>query len=141
MLKWFLDIPIIGTLLYNINMNKHNIHKKFKNDYMCSGSVNSKYINAYSEAAHLGGSASKYVYTSIKCHYTNTNIIHALRDINNSIFIIGGSDVPNTKEIISEYQYYNPSIDSLIIENTKLFPQIEKPEECVGMIKLFLNEE
>ena len=108
---------------------------------MCSGSVNSKYINAYSEAAHLGGSASKYVYTSIKCHYTNTNIIHALRDINNSIFIIGGSDVPNTKEIISEYQYYNPSIDSLIIENTKLFPQIEKPEECVGMIKLFLNEE
>lgn len=138
-LKWFLDIPIMGTLLYNINMRKHKIHLKFKTEYTANGKVNRKYIDAFSEAAHLGGSASKYVYTSIKCHYTNSSIVHALKDINNSIYIIGGSEVPNINETISEYESYNPSIESLIIDNAKAFPHVEHVSECYETIKILLN--
>ena len=140
-LKWFLDIPIIGTLLYNINNSNYRIRKKFKHEFYSNKNVRKKHILAFNEAAHTSGSSSKYVYASIKCHYTNTNIIHALKEINHSIYIIGGEDSDNIHGITEEYESYNPSIETVFIPNTKAFPHLEQPKQCNTTIQLFIDEQ
>ncbi len=139
-LKWMLDVPIIGTLIYNINNNKLRIKKKFETNYLSAPYPVQRYENAFSEAAHTSGASSKYVYTSIKCHYTNTNIIHALKDINNSICIIAGSNVDGIEATVDEYKYFNSSIEAMYIPNTKGMPHIEKPSKCADIVKLYLEE-
>ena len=139
-LKWIIDIPILGTFIYNIRFSKTVIKKKLKSDYMYSSSKPIKHlVEAYSEGAHLSGASSKYLYSSIKCHYVNTNIIHAIKDINNSIFIIAGDNAANATNIVSDYQYYNPSIEVNYIKNTKLLPHVEFPEEVFKWIQLYLQ--
>lgn len=139
-LKWILDIPIIGTLLYNINNNQIRLSSKFRNEYLSNKKPVKKTIQAFSEAAHTSGSSSKYVYTSIKCHYTNTNMIHALKEINNSMYIIAGADMDRIDEITAEYEEYNPSIETVYIPNTKAFPHLERLKDCLNYIDLFINE-
>lgn len=138
-IKCILDIPVLGTLIYNIKNNKFNIKRKFYSDYLSAPYPVIRYENAFSEAAHTSGSASKCVYTSITCHYTNTNITQALRNIKNPINIIAGSDVPNIETVIDDYQRYNATINADYISHTKGMPQIEKPSKCVDLIKSFLE--
>lgn len=140
LLKHIIDLPIIGTTIYNILVSKTMITDSFKFIYFHdSKNVKRRYIDAYNEAAHLSGAASKYIYSSIKSHYTNTNIIHALKDINNSIYIIGGEQTEDILKTIEDYIFYNPAIESSIIANSKLLPQIENPSELLRYLDLYLN--
>lgn len=138
-IKFFLEIPIIGTLLYNIKNSRCQIRKTFYKEYLYEKKPVNRYIKAYSEAAHTSGSSSKCLYTSIKCYYTNTNIVHALKAITNPIMILEGSDNPNVQEILDEYETINPSIESTLLFNIRELPQIEKPDQIVNLISSYLN--
>ena len=61
--------------------------KYFYNPY----TVKPVQIDRSHEAAHLG-ECPKAIFSSIECRYTKCNISNALRKIDNSIFIIGGSE-------------------------------------------------
>ena len=67
------------------------------------------------------------------------NIIHALKNINHSLFIIGGSDEEDIKTTIDNYSYYNPSIESYIIPKTKHLPHFESPKGILEQIEIFLE--
>lgn len=136
--KLFLDLPIIGTLIYNIACSKQFIIKEFMtNLYYNPYSIKSRMIDACHEAAHLGNSP-KSVYASIKCNYIKCNIVNALKKINNSIYLMGSND-EGMKDCMAEYKKYNPAIETVSIPNVKLLPHMEKPIEVYDIIQTFFS--
>lgn len=137
-LKYFLEMPLIGTLTYNIVASKFQIKRTFEEQYFNSiYKINPKYIWAYHEAAHLQGVSSKHLYSSVKSHYTNVNISHALKIINNSIYIIVGDNEESAKETICQYLELNSSIETSSIEHTKHLPHLESPEAVLAICDIF----
>lgn len=137
--KLFLDLPIVGTLIYHIACSKQALTKEFMTNFFYNPySVRAGMIDAYHEAAHLGESP-KSVYASIKCNYVKCNIVNALKKIDNSIYLIGGADIDNIEECMEEYKEYNPAVETALIPNTKLIPQLEKPSEVYNLIQTFLS--
>lgn len=140
-LQFILNIPIFGTFIYNISASLPIIKDTFSKKYFAdSTKISSKYIRGYHEAAHFGGSTSKYLYSSIICHYTNTNIVHALKEINNNITIIGGDLEKDIYTTIEQYVQCNPSIETSRIKQTKHLPQLERPSEFNALLSLYLTE-
>ena len=134
--KFILDLPVIGTLLYHIAVSKQSITEELTSNYSNPYSVKTSLIDTYYESAHLGESP-KSLYASVKCNYTKCNISNALKKINNSIYLVGGSSMENMEETIKEYQNLNPAIESSFIENSKYFPQLENPSELFNIIQMF----
>lgn len=139
-LKLLIEFPILGTFIYNLIASRKNIEKYFLEKYIYNSShLNLDDIEAYIEASHLEDSASRFSFSSYIGKYTNANIIHALKEINNSIYIIGGEKKEEICTIIDNYIYYNISIESSLISNTRHLPQLEEPAEVLKQIELYLN--
>ena len=139
-LKFFIDVPIIGTMVYNLVFTEKNIIKIFQDDYYYKNHMVSKRtIDSYYEAAHMNNSHGKYLLSSIKASYTNINIIHALKNINNSIYLIGSKEKTKNEEIINSYISYNPSIEASYISESKYLPQLETPEKLLEILNLYLE--
>lgn len=133
--KYLINTPIIGTLLYNILVNKKAIDKNFRSDYYYfKNKVDNKDINAYFESAHKNNTHSKYLFASIKSRYTNANVMHCLQNIDNSIFIIVGTG--NPENLLAANQYHNllPSIEVIEMDETKLLPHMESPKDFLNQV-------
>ncbi len=129
LIKKVLEIPIWGTLLYNVYQSKILIRKRLKNKYLFdSKHFNSHTVEAFSEASHLGGYSSKFLLSSIKSNYLNANITHALSTIKQDTQIIIGSSNCNKRDIKHYYYECNPKIEFTIIKNTNHLPQLEHPQ-------------
>lgn len=139
-LKFLIEVPIFGTFLYNILANYKNMENVFKNEYFYNpGKCPSKYIRAYYEAAHLGKADSKNLYASIRANYANANIVHALKEINNSIYLLGGAEKDDIDSTLENYIYFNPSIEKAVIPKTKQLPQLELPDKVLEYIYIFFD--
>lgn len=140
MLKFILESPIIGTLLYNIYFSKLSIEKDFRKRLYNPLNIRRKYIEAYNEAAHLGGSSSKFTYASERGLYMNVNISDTLPHINNNISIIQGTKREEDYEVIAaEYKEINPVIECSTIDKTKTLPHLEKPESTLEVLSVYLH--
>lgn len=138
-------LPILGTFIYNIYSTKTYIEKTFKEKYISNISKMDKQkllsiMEEYYKNSHIGGYRAKYSYISFAAQYMNVNIIKELNEINHPILIIGGSDEKDIMTNIENYKYYNPSIESCIINETSHLPHIEKPDEVIDKIKGFISE-
>lgn len=139
-LKLLIDTPILGTFIYNLLTTKHSFEKTFREEYFSNSSnIDEKHILSYMEACHMKDYNSKYVFSSYVGRYMNTNIIHSLKEINNSMYIIAGKDKEDIETIVNNYEYYNSSIEKVFIPGTKHLPQLEKPEEVLKHLKIFLH--
>lgn len=139
LLKFFFEIPVIGTFTYHIFANKFAIEKIFEKEYFYQpGEVKEKYIYSYLEAAHTGRYYSKTAFGSYLGKYMYMNILHELKEINNSILMIGGEEEKEIKTTIENYKYYNPAIEEVYIPETKHLPHIESPDEVLKQISMFL---
>lgn len=138
--KYMIEIPVFGTLIYNIQEAFYSIKRKFiKKYYYSEELVKKDDIRAYHEAAHTGGSASKYLYASISGRYTNIPVYKAVKNCNHSMIIAGGSEVENIKEIMAKYTELNPSIETICIENAKYMPQLEVSQKLEEMISIYMG--
>lgn len=139
-LKSLLELPLIGTFIYNMMVNRCRIEADFKKIYFYNPmNVTTQIIEAYDEAAHLHGSNSRYVYSSLKGNYINFSISHALSSIDNSIYIINGSDTANYKQIAKEYKKQNANIETNVIYHAKHFPQLENPSALLEHCRTFFE--
>ncbi len=139
LLKFLIQIPIVGTFIYHVLTNEYTIKKKFQEEYFCHpDKIKEKYVLNYLEAAHFGGAHCKYIFASYVGKYMNLNIVHDLKEINNSILIIGGKEESDIVTTIENYKYYNPSIEEAIIPDTKHLPQLEDPDAVLEQINMFL---
>lgn len=140
LMKLFLETPILGTFTYHVLTNRIMLEKQFQNQYFCRlDEIRDKYIANYLEAAYAGGYNSKYAFASYVGKYMNLNILRELKNINNSILMIGGEKEEDIKTTIDNYKYYNPAIEEVYIPNTKHLPQLETPDEMLEQIKVFLG--
>ncbi len=71
--KLILDLPIVGTLLYNFASARSIISKHSRELLLQSVRCKSAQLDKYYESAHLGDSP-KSVYASVQCNYTKCNI-------------------------------------------------------------------
>lgn len=138
--KYLIEMPIIGTFIYNLISNKESITKNFKEKYYYDFS-NSKLeeVYAYFEAAHLHDYSSKYTYASYVGRYMNINIYQALKGIDHSIMIIFGKDYENADIIKDSYLSCNGAIETYDIDQTKKLPHLEKPEEVAERCSIYLS--
>lgn len=138
--KILLSTPVIGTFIYNLLANRNTIEKTFEEKYFYNTvNIEEKDILSYLEASHLPDYCSKYVFASYIGKYINTNIIHALKETNHSIYIISGEDEEDIRTTVENYIYYNSSIESGYIPHAKHLPHMEVPDKVLNHIKLFLG--
>ena len=139
LMKFFLEIPILGTFTYHLLANRLTIEKMFQKKYFYHlDEIRKNYIANYLEAAYAGGYNSKFAFSSYVGKYMTLNILHELKEINNSILMIGGDKEEDIRTTIENYQYYNPAIEAAYIPDTKHLPQLEAPDEILEQIKVFL---
>lgn len=138
--KFLLEIPVFGTLVYNMRTCQSNVQLLFTEKYFYNPfSISPELIDTYYEAAHKGASNSKYLFSSIIGCYTNNSINHALKNIDQSITILNGEGEHNAEEISAAYIEINPSIESATINQAKHLPQLETPDTFVETINIYLS--
>ena len=141
-LKFLIEIPIIGTLLYNIIHSREAIDEKFVDKYLYDeDTIDYQMTKIYHESAHNENAHSKYLFASIKGGYTKTNIYHCIRKATNSICIISGQYDENSIEIAKQYQKHVPAIEYMCIKDTRHLPQIEQPEGFAEQLDILFSAE
>lgn len=140
LLKLLIDIPVLGTFIYNILTYRNFIEKDFQEKYFYNPlNIHEEDILAYMESAHTPDYSSKHAFASYAGRYMNANIIHSLKEINHSIYIISGGEREENEVILENYQYYNVSIETSVIPKAKHLVHLERPEEVLKQIRIFLN--
>ena len=141
-LKFIINMPIVGTLVYNIIGTRNHIANLFITEYFYDPmKVEDSVINTYYESLHIKNGQSKFLFSSIVGRYTNMNILHCLPSINNSIYIITGKSTRDGELIAEQYKNYIPSIEIIPIAKTKHLPQLEYPFALVEQINILFCTE
>lgn len=139
-MKFILETPILGTLIYNLTFSKSAVALAFSDRIFNPMQLKDRYIDTFYESAHTSGSASKFIYASDLCKFNNVNIIDAIAGINNNVYIIQGlkiDDDPNCK--CNDYKEINPAIECATIDRTKSMPHLEKPESTLEVLSVYLH--
>jgi len=138
-IKFLMDLPIIGTAVYHMIVNKNSLEYLFTEKYLYNPfHMQQKWLHIYYESAHLNESRGKYLLSSITGFYINANINSALKEINNSMIIIAGKKCDNIESIVDNYTAINPAIEVDYIDKVKMIPQLESPDEFYRHLEIFL---
>ena len=137
--KFILEFPIFGTLIYNIKTCQSNIQLLFTEKYLYNPfSVTPEMVDTYYEAAHKSLSNSKFLLSSLVAGYTNNNITHALREINQSVTILYCEGENDSEKIAESYTTCNPAIESCMLKHAKHLPQLETPGKFLEILNIYL---
>ncbi len=139
--KTLLELPIIGTFIYNVRTHETNIQKILRETYFAKPQlVSSKMLDAYYESAHMDKSHGKYLMASIEGHYTDNAIAHALKKIEIPLYIIESRTMKDAVAIADSYAHKNSCVETAYISNAGLVPQLEVPDKLLSIINMFLND-
>ncbi|NBI85645.1 alpha/beta fold hydrolase [Lachnospiraceae bacterium] len=140
LIKRILYTPIIGTFFYNIQMSEANISETFEQEYYRKKNlISCKLKDIYYESAHACHSKGRYLLGSITANYTNTNIIPALKKVENTIFLIGSCDTQEYPDIMDSYREYDETIETAVMSNINKLPQLEDPNKLYEIICMLLE--
>ena len=132
--------PIIGTFIFNLYNSKKKIGEKFDYEYYYHGGESMCEERAvYFESLHKGNSNGRYLFASIKAHYTDVDIRNVLENCSNNISIITGGAKNKYNDIAEKYITLNENICTYEIYNTAYLPQLENPDEFVHTVNAVLN--
>lgn len=136
--KRLIELPLIGTLLYHTLTARSNTELLFTEQLLYNPFHENQHdIDVYYESAHRGNSDGKYLLASLAGKYVNLNLSHALKNVNHSIYILGGSSEEGIEETLALYTSLNPSIETELIPKTKHLPHLEAPVDVLERIKIF----
>lgn len=138
-LKYLMEVPLIGTTLYNLIHSRMIIRNNYRKSLAYPNQCMNKAVDTMYEACHLGGPVSRYFYASERSHFTNINMLHALKKLNHSICIIGGEAQNDIEDIMDSYVFHNPSIETELIADCKQYPHIEQPEAFAALCSVYLS--
>lgn len=139
LMKFFLDLPVLGTFIYNMMTSKESFRQNFREDFFYNAHlISEEMVMAYSEASHYPDYNAKYSYTSYVGRYMNTGIVHALREINHCIYIVYGKGQREIETITDHYLNFNSAIEKVGIDDAGHFPHIEQPEATLQQLHIFL---
>ena len=137
--KTIIQLPFVGTFVYNIMNNMQHIDEAFRTRYVTKSQLISSSIeDIYYEAAHKDGSNGRFLYSSLLGNYVNNNISHAVKAITIPTLIIGSIEMKQYALALDDYHKLNQSIDIVRINNGSLYPHMEIPEKISSLIKDFI---
>ena len=133
--RYFYTLSIIGTLGYNIAFSKRMLRERYAKETSILPNINNLTdLEHFYHNAHIGGYNCKMLYASLRGKYMNINITNALREINNSILLVGGDHMENIHEILADYHALNPSIETCVLKNTGCCIALESPEKLLSVL-------
>lgn len=138
-LKYLVELPLIGTTIYNIANSHGTIFKEYKKKTLYPDIHTQKDVDTMYESSHLGGPSARYLYASERSHFTNINMLHALKKLNHSMCIIGGKDLKDIEDTIKDYVAINPSIETELVDNCKQYPHIEQTDVFSDLCSIYLS--
>lgn len=138
-LKYLVELPLIGTTIYNIANSHGTIFKEYKKKTLYPDIHTQKDVDTMYESSHLGGPSARYLYASERSHFTNINMLHALKKLNHSMCIIGGKDLKDIEHTIKDYVAINPSIETELVDNCKQYPHIEQTNAFSALCSIYLS--
>lgn len=134
--KKLLELPLIGSLLYNMIYAREVIDDKFTEDYLYNPfTVDTKIIDTFYESAHLGNGNGRFLQASLSGNYVNMNIEHALKNTPVYADILIGAELHNSKFISRSWKRLKPDMHIYTITQAKNLPHYEKPEETALIIE------
>ncbi|MCI5952486.1 MAG: alpha/beta fold hydrolase [Anaerostipes sp.] len=134
LLKYLLECHTIGTLIYLMVHTKEGMMYKARQIFSSRHEhLAHRYAPYFYEAAHLSGSNAKYLHASLKAHYVDTNFIHAIKNVNNSIYMVLSDNEPDYMNTIEQYQVLNPAIEASVIDDSYHFPHLDQPKEILSI--------
>lgn len=137
-LKKILELPVIGTFVYNLQMRGDKITKLFEESYFYKNTfISGKLKDAYYESAHEKNSKGRFLSGSIIGNYTNINVIPSLKKITNPIYIIGSRETNTSIRNMDSYVSYDENIETAYISNCSKLPQLEQPDKFCKIIHMF----
>jgi pimeloyl-ACP methyl ester carboxylesterase len=137
--KFLLELPLIGTLIYNICYNTENINKRIRNHYFAHPyMVSATLLKSFYQAAHTQHGNGKYLFSSLTGHYTTALLSKAISEISNSMIIIYGSEDETSQRIAEEYKKLNPIIEAQSIKGAKKMVQIEQADQLCNATEIYL---
>lgn len=138
-LKYLVELPLIGTTIYNIANSHGTIFKEYKKKTLYPDIHTQKDVDTMYESSHLGGPSARYLYASERSHFTNINMLHALKKLNHSMYIIGGKDLKDIEHTIEDYVSINPSIETELVDNCKQYLHIEQTDAFSALCSIYLS--
>ena len=139
LLKKIIELPVFGTLIYHFHTSREAVSTRFMNRYYFNPfKADRDIIDAWYEAAHLGGYNSKYFFSSQVSGYTLSDISRSVSLMKNRLCILFGDSYPNADSILSSYLSCNPAVRSYRIGECAYIPHIEKPDDCSRLIEEFI---
>lgn len=137
--KRIVELPFLGTFIYNLMMQPQRIDESFRTRYyMKPQLISSNLEETYYEAAHTNGSNGRYLYSSKLGHYLNNSATHAVKKISTPTLIIGSKEMKNNSLILDDYHKVNPSLEIMRITNGNLYPHLEIPDKIASIIENYL---
>lgn len=134
--KAIIQLPFVGTFVYNVMNNMQHIDNSFRTRYVeKSQLVSSSMEDIYYEAAHKGGSKGRFLYSSLLGNYVNNSITHAVKSISTPTLIIGSVEMKRYSFALDDYHKINSNIDIIRITNGSLYPHMEIPEKINSLIE------
>lgn len=136
-----MELPFIGTFIYNLLTSPKIIDTNFRNYYcMKPQLISSKLEDIYYEAAHTDGSNGRYLYSSMIGKYLNNGITHAIKGLKTPTLIIGSKELKGSEQILDDYHLINPNLTIIRINNGSLCPHMEIPEKVASIMVEFTTE-
>ncbi len=134
--KTIIELPFIGTFIYNRMNSMECIDNSFRNRYVTKPQLISSNIeDSYYEAAHKNGSNGRYLYSSLLGNYVNNGITHAVKSLSTPTLIIGSVEMKKYALVLDDYHKLNNRIDIIRINNGSLYPHMEIPEKIISLIE------
>lgn len=137
--KTIVQLPFVGTFIYNIMNNMQHIDTSFRTRYVTKPQlISSAMEDIYYESAHKKGSNGRFLYSSLLGNYVNNSITHAVKSISTPTLIIGSVEMNRYELTLDDYHKVNPNLDIIRINNGSLYPHMEIPEKINSLIENFI---
>lgn len=134
--KRLIELPFIGTFIYNLMNNSHKIDESFRTKYFEKPQlISSTMEDIYYESAHLNGSNGRFLYSSMIGNYLNNGVKHAVKNLTTPTLIIGSRELSNYTLTLDDYHKVNQNIEIVKLTNGNLYPHMEVPEKVYSVIE------
>ena len=129
--RTFMELPLKGTLQYNLKTSKKAIRKFFEEyGFYAKEKISDDLVNSFYISAHTEAGDARYAYASFVTDYMNMDIKQYITGLSIPLTIVWGEEntifdtdaAQTVKDLVPWAKFY-------VFEKTKLFPHIENAEE------------
>ena len=137
-LRAIMSIPVLGTTVYNIFMNKRRLEYELMEDYFYNPfKVHKSFTDASYEAAHLSEGNGRFFLASLDGRFLFWDIERTFASLKQPVLLVYGEKLQNERVIARSYQKLKKNVSVCPILAGKMMPQIECPEAVADAIKNF----